>query len=167
MHEQWKDVPGFEGRYEVSNLGRVASNALGHRRIMRANLDGRGYPKVMLQNPARKMTRRVHRLVAEAFIPNPSGLATVNHIDGDKTNNAVSNLEWASYGANNAHAVASGLFVPLRGEQCGKTVLDAEKVIEIRRLLASGRTQRSLAEEYGVHKGTISGVASRRSWAHI
>jgi len=112
--EIWKDIEGFEGLYQVSNMGRVRSldrkDARGNHRKgkMRADeCDRYGYRTVSLCRDGNAKHRLVHRLVAEAFIPNPDGLSEVNHLDEDKMNNAVSNLEWCSrpyninYGTHN------------------------------------------------------------------
>ena len=98
MQEIWKDIKNYEGLYQVSNLGRVKSfprtgthQATEH--ILSQANGSKGYMLVVLQNKSRK-TCRVHRLVAEAFIPNPNNLPQVDHIDDNKKNNCVSNLQW-------------------------------------------------------------------------
>ena len=116
MSEQWKSIEGYEGLYEVSNLGRVKALARTHRhghrhpeRIMSQSVS-RGYPKVELS--AADGSRRsipVHRLVCAAFYDNPEDKRCVNHIDGDKANNHVSNLEWATHSENEKHAYRIGL----------------------------------------------------------
>ena len=95
--ETWKAISGYEGIYEVSDLGRVRS--LVHRNrwkpgILKPLKHPRGYIQVGLRKDGHTKQTLVHRLVAEAFIPNPQGLDTVNHKDEDKTNNSASNLEW-------------------------------------------------------------------------
>lgn len=95
--ENWKDIKGYEGRYQVSDLGRVKSlnyNKTGKERIKKAAKGSCGYVIVTLSNGGKLKGFLVHRLVAEAFLPNPDRLPQVNHKDEDKTNNAVSNLEW-------------------------------------------------------------------------
>lgn len=112
MEEIFKDIVGFEGRYQVSNLGNVKSlNYLGTKtpknlKPVRHHL---GYMIVKLGGNNWSM---VHTLVAKAFIPNPEGKHCVNHIDGDKQNNAVWNLEWATYKENMEHAIRTGLRDP-------------------------------------------------------
>lgn len=97
--EEWKPVVGYEGLYEVSSLGRVRSR----QGLLRQSLANR-YPSVHLSRDGKQATHRVHRLVASAFIPNPDGRETVNHIDGDRTNNAALNLEWVTTSENVRHA---------------------------------------------------------------
>lgn len=112
MKEIWKDIPGYEGLYQVSNMGRVRSldrvliYSNGQRHSYKGVLlkPGRGktgYLSVCLGNHGREAG--VHRLVAEVFIPNPENKSDVNHINGDKSDNRVKNLEWVSRKENMAH----------------------------------------------------------------
>ena len=103
--EYWKPVVGYEGLYEVSNWGRVKSlnyNHTGKGKILKQNQIMNGYKSVMLCKDGKRKNYLVHRLVAEAFIPNPDNLPQVNHKDENKTNNNVDNLEWcdAKYNHN-------------------------------------------------------------------
>lgn len=102
MEEIWKDVVGFEGLYKVSNCGRVFS--IKRNIILKQNVNGRGqgYFQVGLYN-GKNHTKPIHRLVAEAFIPNPNEYPQVNHIDEDAKNNHVDNLEWCTSRHNNNH----------------------------------------------------------------
>lgn len=107
----WKPISGYETTYEVSDGGLVRS--LGGRRGTHGKVlkgfNYKGYRKVDLCINSKKRTFQVHRLVAEAFIPNPDNLPKVNHIDGVKHNNAVSNLEWCTHTENMHHAWRTGL----------------------------------------------------------
>ena len=101
--EQWKAVVGFEGLYEVSDLGRVKSlgnNKTRKEKILKQQKHRGGYLFVILYKDGKAKHSKVHRLVAKAFIPNPNNLETVNHRDEVKTNNAASNLEWMTQGDN-------------------------------------------------------------------
>ena len=113
--EQRKPIQEFNGEYEVSNLGRVRSmkryyGLVG--RIMPQTIQRKGYYAVTFWMNNKAYCRKVHRLVIEAFTPNPDSLPCINHIDGNKLNNHVSNLEWCTYQANMQHAVRTGLTHP-------------------------------------------------------
>lgn len=120
MKEVWKDINGYEGCYQVSNLGRIKSldrmtnNQYGEyfmkgRILKNSIIKDKGYCRVSLNNGNGKISKRVHRLVAEAFIPNPENKPEVNHKDGNKLNNCVSNLEWCTNKENIEHSIRTGL----------------------------------------------------------
>lgn len=120
MSEIWKPVAGFEGLYEVSNTGHVRSvtrdrdcgiTGVHHYegRELTLSQDAYGYLQCVLSDRGRIKKAKVHRLVAYAFIPQIEGKEHVNHIDGDKQNNNVENLEWCTIAENNRHAYAMGL----------------------------------------------------------
>ena len=100
MQETWIKVKGFE-LYSVSDQGNVRNDKTG--RILKGGLDKDGYPQVILCKNRSRVNRKVHRLVAEAFIPNPDNKPQVNHIDGNKQNNAASNLEFCTNQENQTH----------------------------------------------------------------
>lgn len=102
--EQWKEIEGYEGLYAVSTTGRVYSFRRGI--IMSGGLV-KGYWQVCLTKNGVQTNFYVHRLVAAAFIPNPDNLPIVNHIDEDKTNNNIENLEWVTYQENTLHSLAN------------------------------------------------------------
>lgn len=105
--EVWKDVKGYEGFYQVSNLGRVKSlprnGTVKRERILTPHRVG-GYLHAELNMRGVHKGKKIHRLVAEAFIPNPDNKREVNHIDGNKHNNTVENLEWVTSSENQLHA---------------------------------------------------------------
>lgn len=96
----WRDIEGFEGLYQVSNTGQIRSLRFGKTKILKVMADNRGYKSLSLYKNGKGKTYRVHRLVAQAFIPNPNNLPEVNHKDENKANNHVSNLEWISHKDN-------------------------------------------------------------------
>lgn len=103
--EIWKEIIGWEGKYSVSNLGRVMSIKNGNK-ILSAQ-STRWYPQVRLRRPNKQA--KVHRLVADAFLPNPLNKKCVNHKDGNKHNNNADNLEWCSHSENTKHAYDMGI----------------------------------------------------------
>lgn len=107
--EVWKNVPGYEGLYQVSNLGRIKRTFKnGKDRIMKGKLDKDGYIQVILSRHQTKKYCRLHRLVADAFISNAENKPQINHKDRNKRNNAVSNLEWATARENTLHCIETG-----------------------------------------------------------
>ena len=117
MEETWKPIPGFEGLYDASNLGRIRSVKRSARigsniriiieRILIPHEHYRGYLRVDLCKNGKNNHKFVHRLVAETFIPNPRIEPVVNHMDCNKKNNSVSNLEWTSYSGNTQYHYAA------------------------------------------------------------
>jgi len=127
--EVWKDIKGFEGLYQVSNMGRMKilahNNKRGYKRkgkIMKLSLNAYGYKQVGISKNDKHYTRRVHRLVAQAFIPNPNNYPIINHKDEVKTNNKVSNLEWCTVEYNNNYGTrnARGSITKTNGLRCKK-----------------------------------------------
>lgn len=112
--EMWKAVDRYPN-YEVSTEGRLRKRNTG--KILVLTDDSRGYPAATIIDEHGQHTKTVHRLVAETFIPNPDNKRTVNHKDGDKRNNRVSNLEWNTSSENTAHAYRNGL--KRRPDTCG------------------------------------------------
>lgn len=108
--EEWKSIPGTNNKIEVSNYGRARSLLRGEPYILKCQPDKKGYLRLRVTIERNKKSYRVHREVAKAFIPNPNNLPQVNHIDGNKNNNSVSNLEWATNRANAIHAINNGLW---------------------------------------------------------
>lgn len=123
--EVWKNVQGYEGFYQVSNLGRVRSldrtiiDSIGRNRLYKGKLlkpiiDSHGYFEVRLCKGTNRKPPHIHRLVAQAFLPNPKKLPCINHIDENKQNNAVSNLEWCSYKYNNNYGTRTDRAIQTR-----------------------------------------------------
>ena len=110
MKEVWKSIEGYEGYYEVSNLGRVRSlKRKGYKNgTLKQGSSHTQYWVVVLCKDGKRITKLVHRLVAKAFIPNPDNKPQVNHIDSNRKNNRVDNLEWVTPKENSQHAYDSG-----------------------------------------------------------
>ena len=121
MKEVWKDVPDYEGLYQVSNFGMVKRlqrkipYGYGMRnipeKVLKNNVNECGYLYVRLHKGAKSKNHKIHRLVAQAFIENPEHKRCVNHKDGNKQNNFVENLEWATHSENMKHAADNKLWV--------------------------------------------------------
>lgn len=113
--EVWRDIPEYEGLYQVSNYGNVKSLARNNcnvclkDRILKYSKNHQGYKQVALFKKSKQKSFKIHKLVALAFIPNPNNYPCINHIDGNKQNNCVDNLEWCTYSHNNKEAYRLGL----------------------------------------------------------
>jgi hypothetical protein len=171
MTEVWKAIPGFEGAYEVSDLGRVRSLD----RIVESPAAKRGYPKRVrgrilrpqkhsggyLQVQLHGSTHLIPWLVLEAFVgARPSGMEAC-HNGGDKSDNRLSELRWDTHVDNCKDRIAHG--TAPRGERNGSAVLDTAAVLDIR----SGGDRKALAEQYGVRPTHIDRIRARGRWAHV
>ena len=175
MPEEWKDVVGLEGIYQVSNIGRIkrVGRAHGARpgHILtptKGGTDGK-YLKVILGKLWGKYY--VHRLVAHTFLaPPPTEAYEVNHLNGDTHDNRACNLQWVTRSENNLHSyhqLGRVAVVPI-GEGQWNSKLTEDDVREIRLLWATGKYyQRELAKQFGVLQTTISRIVRRDSWKHI
>lgn len=170
--EEWLPVVGFEGKFEVSNLGRVKvlAHSVRHwcgrdiakpERIVKQSQHSGGYRIVALTD---KKKHYVHRLVMLAFVGNPPvGMNDVNHIDGDKANNCLSNLEYCDRLHNVRHAIAVGL-QDNSGEDNGMNKYSAASVSAAIQMVKNGATQRQAARATGVGEGVIQQTIAGRLW---
>ena len=108
-----------------------------------------------------------HRLIAIAFIPNPENKETVNHMDGNKTNNNIDNLEWNTHTENAMHAVKNKLRVAPKGERSGMSKLTAGQAHRIRTLREIGCEVKTIANMFGISVPGVKHVVARRTWKHI
>lgn len=188
--EIWKDVVGYEGLYQVSNLGRVKSVAriiykdyrnsktavikgiAKQKRgdvIMQPFIKKTGYYTVSLTKDHKKKTKMIHQLVAKAFIPNPENKEMINHIDCNTLNNRVDNLEWCTNSENQIHAMKNGLKVDF-GANHPNSKLTEEDVRFIREHYKFRDTvynTRSLSEMFGVSSGIISRIVLGKSYKNV
>jgi hypothetical protein len=162
--EVWKQIKDYPN-YEVSNLGRIKSLRFGKEKIMKLNLDTRGYFMVPLRENGIRKTKLVHQLVLKAFVDKPKDKKCVNHINGIKTDNNVNNLEWCTQKENIIHAHNNGLCSDKKGTFNGRALLTEKQVLEIRN--SNIKPLRLLAEKYNVSWSCISGIIKRKTWNHI
>ena len=167
--EYWTDITGYEGHYQISNYGNVRSldretiNSIGAKRKRKGKVltpftNSTGYFYVTLSNGNSRKNKRLHCLVARAFLPNPKSKRTVNHINGKKGDNNLCNLEWATDSENHTHAFKTGL-----KELCGVAKRDRKltntQVLEIRKLIKQGGLmQKQIGEMFNVYRTTISNI---------
>lgn len=187
--EIWKDIEGYEGYYQVSNFGNLRSL---ERYLPRADggvykvaskqlktpINRDGYPTVRLYKNRKATSLKVHRLVAITFIPNHQNKKVINHIDGDKTNNKIDNLEWVTHKENTLHAYKTGLKKPpnpnangeIQGEKNSGSKLTNEKVRFIRknaRVCGGNFTNKQLANMFNVGETVVSNIIHRKKWKHV
>lgn len=170
MIETWKDILNYESLYQISNLGNVKSlnRVTRHdhnlkERILKCRLDSKGYFYVSLCKNATIKNFRVHRLVAIMFITNPKNKPEINHKDGVKINNEVSNLEWVTSSENMQHkSIILGKHT--NGIKNGAAKLTEAEIIQIRN---SNLLQRELAEIFDVSRPQISRIKNKKSWKHL
>lgn len=159
----WKEVKGYQRKYIVSPNGDVFSTVSG--KILKPFIRS-GYVQVELNANGRGKKHLVHRIVAEAYLPNENNLPCVNHKDGNKQNNNVDNLEWCSYSENMKHASESGL-LKTKGENNPASKLSAEDVQYIREVYKKGDANyglSALGRKYGVDHKTIWAVVNDKTW---
>lgn len=145
--EEFRDIKGFEN-YQVSNLGRIYSKK--RRACLKVKrLAGRGYYQVRLSKDGIYYYKNLHRLIAETFIPNPNNLRTVNHINGNKLDNRVSNLEWADDCRQQHEACLLGL------KPTNKHILTEDEIIKVYEMYSKGTSVKEIAEIYNTRTQQI------------
>lgn len=179
--EEWKDINGFNN-YQISNTGKIRNSK--RNKELSVCVGTNGYSVVNLCNNGKSYTHNIHRLVAESFLNPPTeeqitwanstkkGKVQVNHIDGNKTNNNVENLEWCTGQENSKHAYNTGLSQPkppeTHGSTNGQSKLTETDVLEIRKLYSQNNySQTDLAIKYNLNSSTISNIVNRKRWKHI
>lgn len=173
-NEVWNAVPGYEGFYEVSNLGFVRSvkrtymDSIGRQvtrlgRDLKARVGVRGYPYVVLSKGGVRSTQKIHRIVVASFVQEniPENMV-VCHLDRNKTNNQLRNLSIQTQKVNLSHRNLHGTGV--LGERNNKAKL---REVDIPKIRCDTRPYKQIAEEFGVSKFTISEIKRRKTWRHI
>lgn len=166
--DKWKDIPGFEGLYQVSDSGMVRSMRFGpatklraEPKILKQHIGNRGYWRVNLKG----RLRYTHRLILLAFCgPAPDGHEAA-HLDGGRLNCNISNLAWVTRKENHSHKRLHGTVQ--WGEANSNSKLNETKVREILKRAANGERQCDLAKKFGITPTTIYGIVRGRSWKHI
>lgn len=176
--EYWKAIPGYNSLYFASNKGRIKSVDM---ECQNTGRDSNGNPATRVHYgkflSCKKLTKKGymranllnkcfqwHRLIAMTWIPNPDNKPQVNHIDGNKTNNNVDNLEWCSNQHNRDHAVRTGLHAS--GERA-RNKLTTEQVIRIMEAIDTGVRVCDLSRQYNVSRSCIDNIKSRVTWKCI
>jgi hypothetical protein len=174
MQERWIPVVGYEGLYEVSDAGRVKSLVPSKKRpiaghVLTPKRSGQGYLCVALYRHGKPTTITIHQLVMRAFVGAvPDGM-NVNHRDGKKKNNLLSNLEYVSYSENSRHALSKGLSHPVspRGQANGNASITETQAISIAQQLHAGERPCNIAREMGISAWPVYDIKARRKWQHL
>lgn len=175
IKEEYKTIP-WAKKYKVSNTGKIFSFAkikLGielvpHSCVNKRKCGGVLYPYVSIADNNKQIKNyNIHRLVAEMFIPNPENKKFVNHIDGDKQNNVVNNLEWVTPKENTQHALKNKLLNPPVGERSSSAVYTEPQVLEAIKLLSTGKTNKEVAEITNIDTRAISDIRNKKRWSYL
>lgn len=187
QNEVWKDIPGYEGFYQISNNGMVRSldrevkrnakfrNGKSSVRIMRIKgkiltpyITNNGYYSINLQKNNIVSKFLVHRIVGLVFIDNVDNKPQINHLDANRKNNSVNNLEWTTQSENMKHcfSIGNGVFPDHKGEKHPQHKLTESQVLEMRSLHYK-IPYSQLAKMYGVSEVTVHRILTKRIWAHI
>lgn len=178
MKEEWKDVIGFEGIYQVSDLGRVKSlqrmvvrpkgSYIKKEIILKPTLLKIGYLFIKIRDGFKYHPFYIHRLIATHFMDNEDNQRTVNHKNGIKTDNRIENLEWATHSENIKHAYDTGLKVKIgmMGEKNNQSKLKAIEVFKIK-YMHKDLNNKEVSKIYNVTKENISSIRTGKSWKHI
>lgn len=178
-YEKWKDIKGYEGLYAISSYGRVfisertiKDNSGRIRKlkgkIAKQSTSSNGYSFVGLTKNNERKIHYIHKIVSEHFLKRKLNKKWVNHIDGDKKNNNVINLEFCTPSENIKHAYDNNLNVHFKGVGFPLSKLDDDKVKEIRILYSTNcKNRKQLADKYNVSVGAIAKVINNETWKHV
>ena len=179
MNEEWREVAGYVGLYEVSDVGRVRSlERLVKQKgraprlfpgiVLSQSNHSTGYKQLALSKEGVVTGYLAHRIVAAAFCDNPLGMNEVNHIDTNKANNAPANLEWCTHKQNQEHASKKGRMSTVRGSAKGASKLTEDQAIDIKIMLSSGFRVKDIHAKYPfISRTPIYEIKNGTSWAHV
>ena len=158
----------FNQEYRIDKDGQVWS-PYGGWHVMSPSITSKGYHRIGLVADGKRKFYQIHRLVLETFNPiENSDRLQVNHIDGDKSNNCIDNLEWCTGSYNMQHSYDINIHKPPRGQSAGGSILTEEQVLEICKLIQSGTdSYAKIGEKYGVSKTAIYDIKRKKSWAWL
>jgi len=171
--EYWKFIDSYKsryGRYRVSNLGRVKN---GHGTVLSHHMHKKGYVMIAMIKEGKEKRVQIHRIVANAFIPNPDQLPQVNHINGNKSDNRVSNLQWCTNAQNMAHANLNGLRPNYKEIFTGKSVkgkynLSNKQIIDIRNTkIGNGISRVHIAAMHSIPLSIVKDIRGGRIYPYI
>lgn len=177
MKEEWRDINGYIGYYQISDKGRVKSvkrkikRSNGRvysvsERILKSATNKSGYPRVSLSKE-KSRTHRVHRLVAVAFLLSKENKFEVNHINGAKHDNFLENLEWVTSSENMIHAYKNKLRLPMIGENNPSAKINKFQALTIKTLLMSGFGPSKISKMYDISVHIIKDISRKRTWKHV
>lgn len=164
MKEIWKDIDGYVGYYKVSSLGNVFSVKAD--KTLKQYIPSKGYITVKLYKDGAVEYHKVHRLVAKAFILNPDDKPQVNHIDHDKYNNKVFNLEWCTAKENTEASIKAGKNGQ-KGELNSCSTITDEQAHEICRRLQDKQRSCDIADDMQISRGIVNKIRTKQSWQHV
>jgi len=157
--------------YYITETGEVWSRKWNKLKQLKSRKDNsHGYLMVWLQIDGKNTGKLIHRLVGEIFLPNPENKPQINHIDGNKLNNHISNLEWCTSSHNNKHAYQIGLKKPTdaKGQKNGNSKVTEQQIVQIRQLYTTkNNTNKEMGEKFGVSPYHISRIINKKLWKHI
>lgn len=182
IKEEWVDIKGFEGRYKISNKGEIVRYAVTDvyksgkiinrgEKIIKPSISGNGYLKVGLNKDSKFYNKNLHRLLAEHFIPNPDNLPCVNHIDGNKLNNNLDNLEWCTAKYNSKHSFDNGMsniseYSKYKVSNVSRRFTSKE-IKEIRKLFNEGKTKKEISKIFNCCDSIIGNILNDKTYKNI